>query len=247
MRKKGLRRGENVRNPISVKFSLSSEVEVITALAEELAMSSGPVELPPVDTYLDPWSIPESSPLQTFASIILTGAITVLLLRSLKRRSEQSTELKLRSHAVERLEAKPANKVVEGAAPVSTPASETTPVTEPPTALNALAGALVAGSIALVCYKFSTSVDDFFSVQRVSTNYTVRNITVAVRTLISGIGWLATFVFATNTAGLTLLAFQIALGLNSPPDAPASPSDVDQTDLIGLEKKPEEDVLTREK
>lgn len=40
------------------------------------------------------------------------------------------------------------------------------------------------------------------------------------RTIISGLGWLATGVFGANTLGLTLLAFQIALGLG--PDAQAS-------------------------
>jgi len=44
------------------------------------------------------------------------------------------------------------------------------------------------------------------------------------RTIISGLGWLATGVFGANTLGLTLLAFQIALGLNPEAEGSAEPS-----------------------
>ncbi|CAI5948218.1 unnamed protein product [Closterium sp. NIES-64] len=182
--------------------------------------SDGPIELPPA--YLeDPWAVPEVSPLQSFASILLTGTIGVLLFRAIKRRASKVTESRFRSDSVEKLSSNP---VVEERKRRAAEEAAEAAKRPPPTVLNTLGGALVAGSIAIVLYKFATSVDDVFAGQTLSTTYTVRNLSIAVRTIVSGLVWLATFIFALNSLGLTLYAFQLALGIDSPKDSPVSGS-----------------------
>ena len=64
-----------------------------TASESEAEDEGGPQELQPNMIEIDPFSMPEATPLQTVASVVLTGAITVLLLRSLRRRSQRSKEM----------------------------------------------------------------------------------------------------------------------------------------------------------
>lgn len=64
-----------------------------TASESEVEDGAGPQELQPNMIEIDPFSMPEATPLQTAASVALTGAITVLLLRSLRRRSQRSKEM----------------------------------------------------------------------------------------------------------------------------------------------------------
>ena len=64
---------------------------------------------------------------------------------------------------------------------------------------------------------------------------------VAPRTIVSGMCWLATFVFGANALGLTLYGLQIALGLDKPAEQgtstlPAISKDMDKEDK---EDKPE--------
>ncbi|CAI5472041.1 unnamed protein product [Closterium sp. Yama58-4] len=195
--------------------------------------SDGPIELPPVSgvpAYLeDPWAIPEVSPLQSFASILLTGTIGVLLFRAIKRRASKVTESRFRSDSVEKLSSNP---VVEERRRRAAEEAAEAAKRPPPTVLNTLGGALVAGSIAIVLYKFATSVDDVFAGQTLSTTYTVRNLSIAVRTIVSGLVWLGTFIFALNSLGLTLYAFQLALGMDSPKDSPVSGTG-SQADTVG--------------
>eukprot|EP00897_Mesotaenium_endlicherianum_P002282 jgi/Mesen1/2081/ME000151S01348 len=153
----------------------------LARLAEE--STYGPIELPPRDEEYDPlaeaFKIPEVSPLQTAASVLLTGALTLVLARSFKRRSQRAKEMRFRSNAVERLSPQKVDKyglaIEEEEAK---PAEEARP---PPSVLNTFGGAVVAGGIAVVLYKFSTTVDATFAAQNVSQAYSVRNITITVR------------------------------------------------------------------
>ncbi|GJP67763.1 hypothetical protein CLOP_g24541 [Closterium sp. NIES-67] len=207
--------------------------------------SDGPIEMPPasgVPAYLeDPWAIPDVSPLQSFASILLTGTIGVLLFRALKRRANKVTESRFRSDSVERLDSNP---VAEERKKKAAQAAEEAAKRAPPTVLNTLGGALVAGSIAIVLYKFASSVDDVFAGQTLSTTYTVRNLSIAVRTIVSGLVWLATFIFAINSLGLTLYAFQLALGLDSAKDSPNIGSKADASVNGSKDSEPKETELS---
>lgn len=96
----------------------------------------------------------------------------------------------------------------------------------PPNAVQTLSGAAVAGIIALVLYKFTVTVEGGFSGKAVSMNYSIRNLTITVRTIITGMCYLATFVFAANSIGLTLLSLQLALNIGgSNEDSKPNPSD----------------------
>eukprot|EP00850_Spirogloea_muscicola_P011937 SM000076S21758 [mRNA] locus=s76:108244:109311:+ [translate_table: standard] len=117
----------------------------------------------------------------------------------------------------------------------------------PPTVLNTLGGALVAGGIGFVLWNFTTTVENGFAEKAVSSAYTVRNLTITVRTIITGLLYLATFVFAANSLGLTLYAAQLALGM-APEQKPGSPppSDVSKGQAeVGNSTKEQDDKESR--
>lgn len=83
----------------------------------------------------------------------------------------------------------------------------------PPSPLQALLGGLSAGVIALILYKFTTTIEASLNRQTISDNFSVRQITITIRTIINGICYLATFVFGINSVGLILYSGQ--LGFNA--------------------------------
>ncbi|GBG79104.1 hypothetical protein CBR_g28819 [Chara braunii] len=191
---------------------------------------SGPIDLD-LDLEIDPFAFPKANPLQTAGSVLLTGAIALLLLRSLRRRTKNAKRVRFRSdRTVEVGKENPntlnpdpnsASLAAGRAAESNPPAAEPPPASNPPTALGTFSGALVAAGIAYLLYKFTLGVEGGFAKQSVSANYSVRNLTITVRTIIAGLCYLATFVFAANSIGLMLYAFQLLLGLN-PSDAEGS-------------------------
>jgi hypothetical protein len=192
------------------------------SLSEEV--TEGPIELPP--ELLDPLAIPEASPLQVAASVVLTGVITVLLFRAVRRRSKRAKEMKFRSSG----EAKVVDIKDDARESAMALLNKTPEVdTPPPNALQTLSGAAAAGAIALVLYKFTTVVEGGFSAKAVSMNYSIRNLTITVRTIITGMCYLATFVFAANSIGLTLLSLQLALNIGGSDDSKPNSSDANPT------------------
>lgn len=81
----------------------------------------------------------------------------------------------------------------------------------PPSPVQALLGGLTAGVIALLLYKFTTTIEASLNRQALSDSFSVRQITITIRTIINGICYLATFVFAINSVGLFLYSGQLAL------------------------------------
>lgn len=80
-----------------------------------------------------------------------------------------------------------------------------------PSAVQALLGGISAGVIALILYKFTTTIEASLNRQTISDNFSVRQITITIRTIINGICYLATFVFGINSVGLFLYAGQLAI------------------------------------
>ncbi|KAG0622808.1 hypothetical protein M758_3G125200 [Ceratodon purpureus] len=215
---------------MSELYDIASQIpNSLYSLSEDI--TDGPIELPP--ELLDPLAIPEASPLQVAASVVLTGLITVLLFRSIRRRSRRAKEMKFRSTGAAKLDIKEDARKSAMALLNKTPEIET----PPPSALQTLSGAAVAGAIALVLYKFTTTVEGGFSGKAVSMNYSIRNLTITVRTIITGMCYLATFVFAANSIGLTLLSLQLALNLGGSDESKPKPSDANPD----LEKPSEDD------
>ncbi|XP_040375317.1 uncharacterized protein LOC112202144 isoform X2 [Rosa chinensis] len=78
-----------------------------------------------------------------------------------------------------------------------------------PSPVQALLGGISAGVIALILYKFTTTIEASLNRQTISDNFSVRQITITIRTIINGLCYLATFVFGINAVGLVLYAGQI--------------------------------------
>ncbi|KAF0934709.1 hypothetical protein E2562_028306 [Oryza meyeriana var. granulata] len=128
----------------------------------------GPVELRTPTLF----SIDENpTPLQTATSVLLTGAISVFLFRSLRRRARRAKELRVRSGGVE----KPNNlsqEALEGLRLVSASPIE---VDKPPSPVQALLGGIAAGVIALILYKFTTTIEAALNRQTISDSFSVRS------------------------------------------------------------------------
>ncbi|KAL3733815.1 hypothetical protein ACJRO7_023210 [Eucalyptus globulus] len=164
----------------------------------------GPVELPPSAPSIFA-STDDPTPLQVATSLLLTGAISVFLFRAVRRRAKRAKELKFRSSG--------AKKTLKDEALDSLKAMGTTsiPAKGPPSPAQALLGGIAAGVIALILYKFATTVEASLNRQTLSENFSVRQITVTVRTIVNGICYLATFVFGINSIGLFLYSGQLAI------------------------------------
>ncbi|PHT69615.1 hypothetical protein T459_24719 [Capsicum annuum] len=184
--------------------SLVAEAVVYGDETTEAPPDEGPIELPSAirDVFA---TNDDPSPLQTATSLLLTGAISVFLFRSVRRRAKRAKELKLRSTG--------AKKTLKEEALESLKAITPTPIDAktPPSPAQALLGALTAGIIALLLYKFTTTIEASLNRQALSDNYSVRQITITLRTIINGICYLATFVFGINSIGLFLYSGQLAL------------------------------------
>ncbi|KAK6157370.1 hypothetical protein DH2020_011618 [Rehmannia glutinosa] len=213
----------------------------ITQLSEELTTTAitdspppeeeGPVELsssiPPIFATTD-----DPTPLQTATSVLLTGAITVLLFRSLRRRAKRAKETRLRSSGEK--------KSLTEEAVESLKSVTLSPVSgkSPPSPVQAFLGAVTAGVISLILYKFTTTIEASLNRQTIPDNYSVRQITITIRTIINGLCYLATFVFGVNSFGLFLYSGQLAFnsfmeGSSSENDASSSSSDSKSGDLDG--------------
>ncbi|XP_059301196.1 uncharacterized protein LOC132053263 [Lycium ferocissimum] len=176
----------------------------LVAEAPDAPPEEGPIELPSSITDIFATS-DDPSTLQTATSLLLTGAISVFLFRSLRRRAKRAKELKLRSTG--------AKKTLKEEAVESLKAITPTPIDTkaPPSPASALLGGLTAGVIALLLYKFTTTVEASLNRQTLSDSFSVRQITITIRTIINGICYLATFIFGINSVGLFLYSGQLAL------------------------------------
>ncbi|KAK9825156.1 hypothetical protein WJX81_006625 [Elliptochloris bilobata] len=92
------------------------------------------------------------------------------------------------------------------------------------TPLTALWGAVQAGAMAYGMWLVSTGVDAYFDRQAMPGQYTVRNITVTIRTVTRGLAYLATFIFGANAIGLSALSVQLLVR----PDAVEEEVDVSE-------------------
>ncbi|CAL5390738.1 unnamed protein product [Camellia sinensis] len=174
----------------------------------------GPVELPPSTPSIFATSDDPSS-LQVATSLLLTGAISVFLFRSLRRRARRAKEL-FRSSGAKKSLKEEAIESLKAMAPGQGG------VKDRPSPIQALLGGVSAGVIALILYKFTTTIESSLNRQTLSDNFSgedgmgvaalfVRQITITIRTIINGLCYLATFVFGLNSIGLVLYSGQLAI------------------------------------
>lgn len=164
----------------------------------------GPIELPPSTPSIFATSDDPSS-LQVATSLLLTGAISVFLFRSLRRRARRAKELKFRSSGAKKSLKEEAIESLKALAPGQGG------VKSRPSPIQALLGGVSAGVIALILYKFTTTIESSLNRQTLSDNFSVRQITITIRTIINGLCYLATFVFGLNSIGLVLYSGQLAI------------------------------------
>ncbi|MDJ1169807.1 DUF3082 domain-containing protein [Roseofilum sp. BLCC_M154] len=90
------------------------------------------------------------------------------------------------------------------------------PISSNVTPVRCLTGALMSGAIASFLYFLSLSIIQTFANKPLATkNAIALNIGAAVRTLVMGMGLLATGVFALTTVGLLALAIQLTFRKSS--------------------------------
>lgn len=80
----------------------------------------------------------------------------------------------------------------------------------PPSPVQALLGGIAAGVITVILYKFTTTVEAALNRQTISDSFSVRQLTITIRTIINGLCYLATFAFGINSVGLVLYSIQLA-------------------------------------
>ncbi|KAK4398351.1 hypothetical protein Sango_1310600 [Sesamum angolense] len=209
------------------------------ASSAESPPEEGPIELPP--------SIPpifatsdEPTPLQTATSVLLTGASPYF----------SSAPSAAAPIAPKRRSSGEKKSLAEEAAE-SLKAVSLSPVTakSPPSPVQAFLGALTAGAIALILYKFTTTIESALNRQTISDNYSVRQITITIRTIINGLCYLATFVFGANALGLFLYSTQLAFnsfmeGSSSESEAPVSSAKSELGEMDSSETRASEDQST---
>jgi hypothetical protein len=76
------------------------------------------------------------------------------------------------------------------------------------TPMQAFTGGVTGLAIAFVLYGFTQTIVGTFDGKPVPESYQARQITITVRTIVSGLAYLATFVYAANGTGLVALAAQ---------------------------------------
>jgi len=98
----------------------------------------------------------------------------------------------------------------------TTEQSKKSPISANVTPVRCLIGALMSGAIGWFLYFLSLSIIQTFAEKPLATkNAIALNIGAAVRTLVMGMGLLATGVFALTTVGLLALAIQLTLRKSS--------------------------------
>ncbi|KAF7145667.1 hypothetical protein RHSIM_Rhsim04G0023000 [Rhododendron simsii] len=196
-------------------LALAQVPETLTEPTTAAAADEGPIELPPSSTSIFA-TTDDPSPLQLATSILLTGAISIFLFRSLRRRAKRAKELdfdKLGCGGVRELRSSGAKLSLKEEAMESLKAMTPAPadVKGPPSPVQTFLGGISAGVIALILYKFTITVEGGLNRQTLSDSYSVRQITITIRTIINGLCYLATFVFGINSLGLFVYSAQLAL------------------------------------
>lgn len=101
-----------------------------------------------------------------------------------------------------------------------------------------------AGAFCYAFFLLSQVVDDYFSHQDVPSQYTARNITMVIQSVVRGLVYLVTFIFGANATGLAALAIQMVVdpegvdrGLDQPREKKEALPKVKLTDDLGSIKR----------
>ncbi|KAL1363441.1 hypothetical protein HN51_011657 [Arachis hypogaea] len=186
----------NNGNTLHVLSAIPPEASpvLITHLAQEFTIT-GTIQFPLFTA--------TNETLQVASSVLLTGATTAFFFRTVVRRIKRVKELKFRSAGV--------NKSLNGLRAMQ---SNSIKVKAPPAPDQALLGAVIAGVIALILFNLTSNVDTALSHHTVSNNFSARQITITIRTMITGLCYLATFIYGFSSIGLLLYSGQLATNIS---------------------------------
>ncbi|XP_051124720.1 uncharacterized protein LOC127247067 isoform X3 [Andrographis paniculata] len=155
--------------------------ESITA-EEPPPAKDGPIELFPTTSPIFATS-DEPTPIQTATSVLLTGAITVFLFRSLRRRAKIVKEKDLciscycqisnDLHQKFRSSGDKKSLVDEAMATLKSLSPSADNAKSPPSPVQAFLGALGAAAIALILYKFTITIESSLNRQTISDSYSI--------------------------------------------------------------------------
>ncbi|MED6168403.1 hypothetical protein PIB30_011293 [Stylosanthes scabra] len=190
------RRNNNNNNTLHVVSAVPPEATplLITHLAQELAVT-GTIQFPLFTA--------TNETVQVASSVLLTGATTAFFFRTVVRRIKRVKELKFRSGGV--------NKSLNSLRAMQ---SNSIKIKAPPAADQALLGAVIAGVIALILFNLTTNVDTALSHHTLSNNFSARQVTITIRTMITGLCYLATFIYGFSSVGLLLYSGQLATNIS---------------------------------
>ncbi|XP_057727315.1 uncharacterized protein LOC130943452 [Arachis stenosperma] len=208
----------------------------LTHLAAELTTApadQGPIELPFSSTQSIFATTDDPSPIQVASSVLLTGAVSIFLFRALRRRAKRAKELQFRSSGEKKSIKEEALDTLKAMG-----SSSIEDAKGPPSPVQAFLGGISAGIIALILYKFATTVEAALNRQTISDNYSVRQITITIRTILNGLTYLATFVFGINSVGLFLysgkLGIDSLMGGSTEKETESKSKSTDQSSLSNL-------------
>ena len=136
----------------------------------------------------------EATPLQNAFGFVFTVFCGWYFLRVVKKRGNRATEFRVANQLPkEELEKRDAEQLARS--------KKLSPQ-------EALFGGVTGLGIAFVLYGFAQTVSASFDGKAVPESYQARQITITVRTIVEGLCYLATFVYAANGTGLVALAAQ---------------------------------------
>jgi hypothetical protein len=161
----------------------------LALMSAALALSAGPASAA-YTAAVDTQEV--TSVAQNVIGVLFTIAFAAFLLRVLNKRASRAVNVRVAAQ----------RKAVDA------PAADLPPVT----AAACFQGAGLAVLCAAAMWFFTTFVEGAFDSAAPSDQYAVRNVTGTLRSIVTGLGYLATFLFAANTIGLSGLGLQILVG-----------------------------------
>jgi len=136
----------------------------------------------------------EATPAENLFGLLFTGFSFWYFVRAVKRRSGKAREFRIANQLPreerERLDAERAAR------------------TKALSPMQSFIGGVTGIGISLVLYGFSVKVSETFDGKALPESETVRQISITVRTIVEGLAYLATFVYAANGVGLMALGAQ---------------------------------------
>jgi len=139
----------------------------------------------------------EATPLQNLFGFFFTAFSFWYFARAVQKRSGKAREFRVAN----RLPEEQRKRIDE----------ERSQKTKELTAMQSLTGGLTGLGISAVLYVFASKVSASFDGKALPESETVRQISITVRTIVEGLSYLATFVYAANGVGLIALAGQKTL------------------------------------